>query len=218
MALLNSKRGDGLGKNTVRLIRAALSALLTDALNEELIPTHPALKVGAGRGRKAPDTVRVGERREKVKALSRTQLDAFLTVASQDRLGTLFLFLADTGCRPSEALAVTWEDLHLAGRSVHIHRALDLDRTEKHTKTNVGRPVELSARLVAALDQHQTAVEAAALAAGRDVNPLVFPSETARRSTSTTWPGSSASSWYAPGFRSSGRTSCATRSPRTCSR
>jgi len=177
MALLSAKRATGLGKNSVRLIRAALSAAFTDALNQELVTTHPALKVGAGRGRKAPDTVRTGERREKVKARSRGQLELFLAVAAKDRLTVLFLFLADTGCRPSEALAVQWEDVDLAGRSVHIHRALDLDRTEKRTKTNTGRYVDLSARVVAALDRHQTAVEATALAAGRDVSPLVFTSE-----------------------------------------
>jgi len=177
MALLSAKRATGLGKNTVRLIRAALSALFTDALNQELITAHPALKVGAGRGRKAPDTVRAGERREKVKALTRAQLDLFLGVAGRDRSWPLFLFMADTGCRPSEALAVQWEDIDLAGRTVHIHRALDFDGSEKGTKTNTGRYVDLSARLVAALDRHQTAVEAAALAAGRDVSPLVFTSE-----------------------------------------
>jgi integrase len=177
MAQLSSKRAGGLSKNTVRLIRAALSALFTDALNHELVTAHPALRVGAGRGRKAPDTIGTGERREKVKALSRDQLDAFLAVAERDRSWPLFLFLADTGCRPSEALALQWEDVDLAGRSVHIHRALDLDGTTKRTKTSTGRHVDLSARLVAALDRHQTSAEAAALAAGRDVNPLVFPSE-----------------------------------------
>jgi integrase len=177
MALLSAKRAGGLGKNTVRLIRAAMSALFTDALNQELIAAHPAQKVGVGRGRKAPDTVSAGERREKVKALSRDQLDAFLAVASRERSWPLWLFLADTGCRPSEALAVCWEDIDLVGRSAHIHRALDLDGTTKRTKTNTGRYVDLSVRLVAALDRHQTSVEAAALAAGRDVNPLVFPSE-----------------------------------------
>jgi integrase len=111
---------------------------------------------------------------------TRDQLEAFLAVASRDRSWPLFLFLADTGCRPSEALAIQWEDVDLAGRSAHIHRALDLDGTEKRTKTSTGRYVDLSARLVAALDRHQTTVEAAALAAGRDVNLLVFPSETGK--------------------------------------
>jgi len=87
------------------------------------------------------------------------------------------MFLSDTGCRPSEALAIQWEDLDLAGRTAHIHRALDLDGSTKRTKTGAGRYVDLSARLVAALDRHQVAQEAAALAAGRDVNALVFPSE-----------------------------------------
>jgi integrase len=177
MSLLSAKRASGLGKNSVRLIRAALSAAFTDALNQELVTTHPALKVGSGRGRKAPDTVRAGERREKVKALSRLQLELFLAVAAKDRLTVLFLFLADTGCRPSEALAVQWEDVDLVARTVHIHRALDLDRTEKHTKTNTGRYVDLSVRLVAALDRHQTAAEAEALDRDREPSPLVFPSE-----------------------------------------
>jgi integrase len=178
MSLLSAKRAGGLGKNSVRLIRAAVSALFTDALNQELVSAHPARKVGAGRGRKAPDTVSAGERREKVKALSREQLDTFLTAAARDRSWPIWLFLADTGCRPSEALAVQWEDIDLANRTARIHRALDLDGTEKRTKTHTGRYVDLSVRLVAALDRHQTAVEAAALAAGRDANPLVFPSET----------------------------------------
>jgi len=63
--LLSAKRARGLGKNSVRLVRAVLSAMLTDALNEELIEAHPALKIGKGRGRKAPDTMRQDEREDK---------------------------------------------------------------------------------------------------------------------------------------------------------
>jgi hypothetical protein len=44
MALLSSKRADGLGKNSVRLIRAAISALFSDAVDHELIPLNPALR------------------------------------------------------------------------------------------------------------------------------------------------------------------------------
>ena len=112
----------------------------------------------------------------KIKALTRDQLAEFLTAAERDRSWPLFLFLADTGCRPSEGLAVQWEDIDLAGRTTHIHRALDLDRTEKDTKTHGSRYVDLSARLVTALDRHHVAQEADALARGRDVSLLVFPS------------------------------------------
>jgi len=108
--------------------------------------------------------------------MSREQLDQFLTTVALDRSWPIWLFLADTGCRPSEALAVQWEDVDLVSRSCHIHRALDLDGTMKGTKTGAGRHVDLSTRLVQALDTHQVTVEASALAAGRDVNPLVFPS------------------------------------------
>jgi integrase len=179
MKLLAAKRASGLGKNTVRLIRATMSALFTDALDQELVTAHPALKVGrVGRGsRKAPDSIGAGERREKVRALDRAQLASFLALAGNDRAWPLWLFLADTGCRPSEGAAIEWEDLDLANRTAHIHRALDLDGSTKRTKTGTGRYVDLSARLVAALDRHQTTVEADALARGREVPKLVFPSE-----------------------------------------
>jgi len=47
----------------------------------------------------------------------------------------------------------------------------------KATKTGVDRYVDLTPRLVKALDSLQTAIEAEALAAERDANALVFPSD-----------------------------------------
>ena len=160
--LLSDKRAAGLGKNTVRLLRATLSALLANAVDKELVAVNVALKVGSNR-RKASDTISAGERREKIKAYDRDQLARLLDVAQHDRLHPLWIFLADTGCRPNEALALKWEDIDLVGRTVHIHRALNLDKTEKGTKTNSSRRVDLSPRLCTALSRRH------------DMNPLVFP-------------------------------------------
>jgi len=104
-----------------------------------------ALKVGSSR-RKTSDTLSAGERRERINAFDRDQLARLLDVAAGDRLHQLWLFLADTGCRPNEAFALKWEDVDLVGRTVHIHRALNLDKTEKGTKTGHGRRVDLSPR------------------------------------------------------------------------
>jgi len=50
-ALLAQKRNDGLSKNSVRLIRAALSAMLGDAVEDGILLTNPALGIGRrGRG------------------------------------------------------------------------------------------------------------------------------------------------------------------------
>jgi Phage integrase, N-terminal SAM-like domain len=47
--LLASKRGSGLSKDSVRLIRATLSALFTDAMDHELVSANPASKGAVGR-------------------------------------------------------------------------------------------------------------------------------------------------------------------------
>jgi integrase len=176
--LLATKRAGGLSKDSVRLIRATVSAMFADAMDHELVTTNPASKIGRGRGRKTPDGVTASERRQRVKAMSTAQLDAFLGAAARDRLAVLWLFLVDTGVRPGEAFALRWEDVDLVARTAHVHSAIERgSRRVKSTKTGADRYVDLTPRLVKALDAHQTAVEAEALAAGRDANPLMFPSD-----------------------------------------
>ena len=45
-AFLIDKRAGGLGKNSVRLIRAALSAMLSSAVDDAIIAANPALRLG----------------------------------------------------------------------------------------------------------------------------------------------------------------------------
>ena len=60
--LLADKSRAGLSKNTIRLIRTALSVVLGDAVDDELLEVNVAL--GAGRrGRRRPDTMSAIERR-----------------------------------------------------------------------------------------------------------------------------------------------------------
>jgi hypothetical protein len=44
--LLAARRAAGLGKNTVRLVRATLSVLFSDAVEDGLVPVNPAAGVG----------------------------------------------------------------------------------------------------------------------------------------------------------------------------
>jgi integrase len=176
-SLLAKKREAGLSKDTVRLIRAAISALFSDAVDSELAPSNPAAKVGHARGRKSPDSVSTSERRQNIKAMSAEQLDTFLKAAPRERLGLLFLFLADTGVRPGEAFALRWPDVDLVGRQVHITRAIARGKRIKDTKTNTDRYVDLTPRLAKALDVYQTEIEKKALETGREAPDVVFPSD-----------------------------------------
>jgi integrase len=175
--LLATKREAGLSKNSVRLLRAAISAMYSDAIDAELVTANPAARTGRVKGRKAPDTVTATERRAKIRAMSVEQLQVFLQAAATNSHPELWLTLADAGLRPGEAFALHWDDVDLAGRTFHIHRAVARGGRIKSTKTGETRYVDLTPRLAAALDALQTKVEAEALAAGRDVNPLVFPNE-----------------------------------------
>jgi integrase len=172
-SLLAKKREAGLSKDTVRLIRAAISALFSDAVDSELVPWNPAAKIGRARGRKSPDSVSTSERRQNIKAMSGEQLETFLKAAARERLGLLFLFLADTGVRPGEAFALRWPEVDIMGRQVHIKRAIARGKRIKDTKTNTDRYVDLTPRLAKALDVYQTQIEKKALETGREAPDLV---------------------------------------------
>jgi len=197
----------GLGKNTVRLIRATLSVMLADAVDDGLLRVNPARDVGGRERRKRADSLSRAERQKKIRPLAHEQLAALLEAAfdritaaerrisAEDddsasrsdyqqalraarRDAVLFLTLADTGLRPGEALALQWEDFDCAARLLHVERAVSL-RAVKPTKTEESRTVDLTQRLSDTLSRWQAVCEADALAAGRDVAPWIFPSEAA---------------------------------------
>jgi integrase len=175
--LLAAKRAAGMAKDSVRLIRATISALFAEAQDAELVDSNPAARTGRARGRKTPDGLSAHERRQRIRAMTVEQLAVFLEAAAGDRHSLLWLTLADTGMRPGEAFALHWTDIDVATRQITVERSVERGGKIKSTKTGASRTVDLTPRLAAALDARQTAVEAAALAAGRDVNPLLFPSE-----------------------------------------
>jgi integrase len=111
-ALLAKKRGEGLSKNYVRLIRATLSVLLGDAVDDEILKVNVALGINR-RGRRAPDSMSPVDRKKKVRAMTYEQLATFLEAvnAKCSRRGrVLFLLLADAGVRPGEGCGVRWSD------------------------------------------------------------------------------------------------------------
>ena len=166
-------RKKGLSKNTVWLIRATLSVMLGDALDAGLIAVNPAQGLSR-RGRKGPDSITASERQKQIRPLTVEQLEAFLEIA-RGRLGewTLFLTLADAGLRPNEGLGLQWEDVDAAAQLLLVERSLSGGQV-KTTKTGTRRSVELTPRLLEALEQWQATTEADALAAGHDPGPWLF--------------------------------------------
>jgi len=162
-SLLISKRKDGYAKDSVRHIRAALSSLLTDAVDDEIIEMNPALQV-SNRKRKAADKKNQAEFEESVRPMSAEQFAAFAEAAAaakEREYGPFFVFLGKTGVRPSEAIALLPSDIDERKRKVSINKVylLNAGRVRPYTKTGVARQVDLSMELCELLQRHRTQVQ-----------------------------------------------------------
>src|SRR5262249_49443064 len=94
-------------------------------------------------------------------------------------MALLFLALADTGMRPSEALALHWPDVDTTERTIHVARALSAGKIAT-TKTGAARVVDLSKRIAEALASWQATLEAEALLREKTPSAFVFPSRTGK--------------------------------------
>ena len=175
-AFLAQKRGQGYAKNTVRLMRAALSAMLSDAVDDGIIMANPAFQVGRHKTNRA-DKLTSAERVQKVRPMTWEQRDAFLAAgAPETRYATLFVVLAKAGLRPGEAFALKPGDIDWGERTLRVERAWNLGRV-KSTKTYEERTVDLTPELVRALAQHMTWLKAEALRQGWGEPEWLFPND-----------------------------------------
>ncbi len=159
-ALLATKRHT-LSGNSTRLIRATLCVLLGDAVGDGIISENPA-RVLAQERRKRPDRVSKAERTKHIRPLSREHLAIFLGAVARwcsPRDAVLYLTLADTGVRPSEGLALRYEDFDPVRRTLHVERAVSAAGTIKATKTEAARDVDVTRRLAEALSALQASAE-----------------------------------------------------------
>ncbi len=176
-ALLAKKRAAGLSKNSVRIIRATLSVMLSDAVDDGILMVNPALGINR-KGRKSPDSISQADRKKNVRAMTHEQLATFVAFSSamcSRRNHVFHLLLADGGVRPGEGCGVMWSDFDPVARTVRIERAVTDPGRIKETKSGEDREIDLSPRLVSALNDLRVQLEADALAEGRDdINPFVF--------------------------------------------
>src|SRR5262249_4539604 len=117
--LLASKRDAGYSKNMVRLMRATLSVLLGDAIEDGLLTVNPVAQLSKRRKRQAGTMTRA-DHQKNIRPVAPEQLtDALKTAAAHERrLHPYLLTLARAGLRPSEGLALQWDDVHFGAREL----------------------------------------------------------------------------------------------------
>ncbi len=174
---VSSRTGRLYAPDTIRLMRAALSSVLAEAVEDGLIATNPCLYRG-GRRRKA-GTISKADRYAAIRPMSFEERDRFLGEAHKTSLGVLFELLAKGGLRPSEAYALRVDDLDLQGGIVRVERALGLSTREiKSTKTAETRRVDLSPELIACFRIHVPALREHAMRKGWGEPEWLFSSKT----------------------------------------
>lgn len=150
---LSAKINEGYAHSTVGHMKAVLSGCLNLAVDDEVIPSNPAHRLGKMIKAYKPDMINPLNREE----LS-LLLDTFRT--HYPRHYPLALTLARTGMRLGEALALQWGDMDFQGRFIMIQR--NFARRQIGTpKSGKMRKVDMSNQLTQALIdlRHQRKVE-----------------------------------------------------------
>lgn len=150
-------------KNALKVLRA----MLTAAVEEELITRNAAKLV---KGPKVP--------KPKHMSLTAEQARVLLEVAEGTRFAAFWRLALDSGCRPGELLAMTWEDFDEARGSVRVRYTLEYSPERglrrKEPKTAAGRrTVPIAPSTAAALVAHRA--RAGRLPAGP--GDPIFPGE-----------------------------------------
>ncbi|UCE55856.1 MAG: site-specific integrase [Desulfobacterales bacterium] len=143
------KQNDGLSPNTVRICRAYLSSVLTQAVDDELIPVNPAASTGR--------YIKKQDGKEHVNPFTWKEKTIFEKTMQKHfpRYYPLFLCALRAGLREGELIALKTGDIDFNGGFIEVKRNCVRGRvtTPKNGKT---RRVDISDQLAAVLKAHLT--------------------------------------------------------------
>jgi len=166
--LLTTCRDKGLKIASMRGVNRTLSAVLSQAVEDGLLPANPAFRMGK--------YLRQGDAEPtEMHPLTAEEAYRFLT-AVQKRAPhwyPFFLCAVRTGLRLGELIGLEWRDLDFDTRLIHVRRAWVAGR-QTTPKNKQRRKVDMSMKLTEELRRLRTARKKAALKRGTPANDLVF--------------------------------------------
>jgi integrase len=165
-------------RNTLRLIKAALSVVLAEAVDDALLTSNPCL--GQGGRRTGPATLRKSDRLERIRPLTWDETHRFIRAVRGMKYGVVFEVMLYTGARPSEVLGLRPEDVNFKDKTILIEHSLDESTRElKPTKTYEVRRVDLDhfPDCLALLQEYVPWLREEAMLYGWGEPEWLFPSE-----------------------------------------
>jgi integrase len=168
--LIGECRGKGLRIATVKGILRALSTVLSQAVEDELLMANPALRMGK--------YLRQGdEPKREIQPLARPEIVHLLAAAKEHfpRWHPLLLCAVRTGLRQGELLGLRWADIDFTGRFIAVNQNR-VRGTITTPKNHQRRRVDMSAQLAEVLAAERLRQRQHALKTGTASPEAVFPS------------------------------------------
>jgi integrase len=161
--LISLKLDSGLSKSTVKLTKAYLSSILSEAVDDDIISMNPARSLG----KKFMKVFNGKDPAKDINPLTPIELKTLLDTVETHYTEhyPLFLLLARTGMRIGEALALQWGDVDFAGRFITVSKSLVRGRIST-PKSGKARRVDVSLQLLDALKHHKLASKKKGLSLG----------------------------------------------------
>ncbi len=164
------RKGGSLGAGSVRNILLVLRAILFHAMDDGLLASNPAARLGKFAKRKDETAD------DRPDVFTREELAHLLAVADRDMPETYppILTMAKTGIRESELFGLQPADLDFTRKILWVRRGIVRGRisTPKNGKV---RRVDMPAQLCRVLQDYLTRRDAEAVLAGREPSPWLFP-------------------------------------------
>ena len=171
-----AKTLEGYTRSSASHMKAVISNILNNAVDNEIIPTNVSL------GIKLPQKKKNGDEEEgdgAVDTLTAEETNLFLETVSEHfpKDYPLCLLLLRTGMRTGEALALRWGDIDFNRRFIHVQRGLSRKKIET-PKSGKSRHVDMSQQLAETMTAYRTECKKKGFALGLgDAPEYVFTNE-----------------------------------------
>lgn len=147
----------GLSLNYLNLIDNILKNIFDFGIKNYGLKTNPAQIYG--RFQKVNDKIKPSE---KIKYITYTDFNKFISVIDNSMWKTFFIFLYYTGMRKGEVQALTWNDIDFDSKEITVNKTLSIKTTEAYkitsTKNNITRKIKMSKTLIDTLLEYKKEV------------------------------------------------------------
>ncbi|MFD1735412.1 tyrosine-type recombinase/integrase [Bacillus salitolerans] len=155
---VNELKEEGLASATIKKIYNIIKGSLDYAVNMELLPSNPIKKLQLPKDMKKEMTV-----------WEVSEINAFLKIASKERLYPAFHLAISTGMRRGEILGARWKDIDLENGMLYVRQTLTKDGKQflsgAKTESSV-RSIKLSNETISVLKKHKTNIAREKLSCG----------------------------------------------------